>query len=598
MCRSLGVATTRRIVLALLTSFLVITVGCQAQQAPAQPTATPAVQTTRAKGGSDSVAKPECRWPPRVIYNTDGNWVFNYLPERKTDNLMVVFDALRDTSVDAVSILVGIDDDVSWRGSPHAELFGDATKIWNPDQDPAKKSAGGLTVNAVELLHKNLVTVIEDGHDLLKLYIGRGHQHGLGMYAAFRMNDAHVNDERRSWFQRSSQKKKRPDLLIGTPAPTSASGHVDEWNFSWQWDYAQPEVRERFLGLFNETLTRYDFDGIELDFCRAPLFFKTGQAFKNLDTLTNFMRKARKIVERHQAAKGKPIKLLARVPTSIDHSLSVGIDTARWLDEGLADVFILGSAFRCTNDVDFVRAIKRARKSSVLVYAGFDSAADDVSPQDGMDRNPASVMRAVAFNGYQHGTAGVWLFNYDYASHRQGPVPAGEKLFAVSNDGRAGRFTAADLQTLRDLGDHRVLNRLNRCYYLSNSGSSGDHRPQVPRKLALVGRGAGLAHSFRIAIKEDIAGGLADGRIKSTQLRLRLTEHEKSMDQIRCQVNGKRVDLASAHTVANWSGQKWLVVENPPIVDGINTVLVVLEGLKTPEPWPTLHQCEVIIKCQ
>ena len=133
MCRSLGVATTRRIVLALLTSFLVITVGCQAQQAPAQPTATPAVQITRAKGGSDSVAKPEYRWPPRVIYNTDGNWVFNYLPERKTDNLMVVFDALRDTSVDAVSILVGIDDDVSWRGSSHAELFGDATKIWNPD---------------------------------------------------------------------------------------------------------------------------------------------------------------------------------------------------------------------------------------------------------------------------------------------------------------------------------------------------------------------------------------------------------------------------------------------------------------------------------
>ena len=131
-----------------------------------------------------------------------------------------------------------------------------------------------MTVNAVELLHKNLVAVIEDGHQLMKLYIDRGHKHGLPMYGAFRMNDAHANDERRSWFQRSNQKKKRPDLLIGSPAPPSASGHADEWNFSWQWDYAQPEVRQWFRGLFDEILTRYDFDGIELDFCRAPLFFK------------------------------------------------------------------------------------------------------------------------------------------------------------------------------------------------------------------------------------------------------------------------------------------------------------------------------------
>jgi len=45
-------------------------------------------------------------------------------------------DALKDTSVDVISVLVGIDDDLSWRGSPYGELFGDATSIWATDGDP------------------------------------------------------------------------------------------------------------------------------------------------------------------------------------------------------------------------------------------------------------------------------------------------------------------------------------------------------------------------------------------------------------------------------------------------------------------------------
>ena len=76
------------------------------------------------------------RWPPRVIYNTDGNWVFNYLPHRRPENLTGIMDALKDTSVDVISVLVGIDDDLSWRGSPYGELFGDATSIWAADGDP------------------------------------------------------------------------------------------------------------------------------------------------------------------------------------------------------------------------------------------------------------------------------------------------------------------------------------------------------------------------------------------------------------------------------------------------------------------------------
>lgn len=538
------------------------------------------------------------RWPPRVIYNTDGNWVFNYLPNRCPEKLTGIMEALKDTSVDVISVLVGIDDDLSWRGSPYGELFGDATSIWAADGDPNKAAVGGLTIGAVQLLHQNLVAVIEDGHDLMQIYVKHGHQMGKGMYAAFRMNDAHANDERRSWNQRSKQKQSRPDLLIGSPAPRGVSGHADEWKFSWQWDYAQEEVRQRFLGLFNETLERYDFDGLELDFCRAPLLFKPGQAYKHVDTLTEFVRQARDIVMKQQEKKDKPIRLLVRVPTSIDHSMGLGIDTLRWIHEGLVDIIVLSSAYSCTLQMDVEKAVSQAASQKVHVYSGFDSTTYKVSPQQGFDWNPQSVMRAVALNGYQQGATGVYLFNYDYASHRQGPVSEKEPRVADSSDHRAGRFTAADLQVLRDLGDPDALRKQDRCYYLDGGGSFGDFMVQVPRKLALLGRGSGVQHECELKISDDLDGGLRSGRIVNIELRLRLTDYEKERDRIRCRINGSVVELTNARTVSNSSGQEWLILDNPPVQKGVNRISVMLTGIRTPEPWPTLHQCEIIVRCR
>ena len=507
-------------------------------------------------------------------------------------------DALKDTSVDVISVLVGIDDDLSWRGSPYGELFGDATSIWAADGDPTKPAVGGLTVGAVQLLHQNLVAVIEDGHDLMQIYVKHGHQMGKGMYAAFRMNDAHANDERRSWNQRSKQKQTRPDLLIGSPAPRGVSGHADEWKFSWQWDYAQEEVRQRFLGLFEETLERYDFDGLELDFCRAPLLFKPGQAYKYIDTLTEFVRQARGIVTKQQEKKGKRIRLLVRVPTSIDHSMGLGIDTVRWIHEGLVDILVLSSAYSCTLKMDVEKAVSQAAHHKVYVYSGFDSTTYTVSTQQGIERNPQSVMRAVALNGYQQGAAGVYLFNYDYASHRQGPVSEQEPRVADSNDRRAGRFTRSDLQVLRDLGDPDTLRTQDRCYYLDGGGSYGDFMVQVPRKLALLGRGSGVKHECELKISDDLDEGLRSGRIGNIELRLRLTDYEKVMGRIHCLVNGSVMELTNAPTVSNSTGQEWLILDNPPVHKGVNRIAVMLTGLRTPEPWPTLHQCEVIVRCQ
>jgi len=545
-------------------------------------------------------------WPPRLIFNTDGHWIINYQDRWKPEDITKMMPVLAGAGVDALSVLVGIDDDLSWRESPHGQLWGDNIEEWNPDPlptdihgnpladpgsihihgRPVRKIGDRSPVNAHEFLHLLFARVIEDGLDLMRIYIEGARTHGLAVYASFRMNDAHACDEARGWYGRSQQKMDRPDLLLGSPVPGGV--HGAEWSFSWRWNYAEEEVRKRFLGLFDETLTRYDFDGLELDFSRAPPFFRSGEVFRNIPTLTRFMRDAREISRRHSASKGREIRLIARVPVGIGENLEAGMDTETWIREGLADIVVLGSPGYCVHEIDIGKAVRCAEESGVLVFTGFDGSAYTVSPQDGYERNPSSVLRAAALNGYREGAAGVHLFNYDYPSHRAGPTSTDD----------FNLFEDYHLETMRDLRDPSSLERRNRCYYLPappNRGGGPDHRIQMPRKLALMGRGAGPEHAMRLIVHDDIEGGKAEGRIEKTELRLRVEDLENSFDRVHFEVNGRVLPFTPDRTVTNSQDQQWLVFDDPPLRQGSNIVLLLLEGLGTPDPWPSVQQCELLV---
>ena len=165
--------------------------------------------------------------------------------------------------------------------------------------------------------------------------------------------------------------------------------------------------------------------------------------------------------------------------------------------------------------------------------------------------------------------------------------------------GGGGGYTKHDLQTIRDLADTDTLKRLNRCYYLEGEPvHSFNHVPQVPRRLALKDRGSGPGHALRFTVEDDINGGIDEGRIKGTELRLRFTDHEDYIDRINCVVNGYSMDIDLATKVTNVEGLEWLVLANPVINEGENTVLVELAGNRTPDPWPTLHNCELRVICE
>ena len=74
-------------------------------------------------------------------------------------------------------------------------------------------------------------------------------------------------------------------------------------------------------------------------------------------------------------------------------------------------------------------------------------------------------------------------------------------------------------------------------------------------------------------------------------------------------MNDQRIDLYSAAKLRNSEGNEWLVVDNPPLRQGDNAVLVVLEGAEGPnewvlkmpavnDGWPSLEQCELVVRCE
>ena len=532
---------------------------------------------------------------PRLIFNTDGNWMLRYLPDRDPDDVTHQLGQLVPAGVDALANLVGIDDDVVWRGSPHSAMWGDDTDVWDPDPDvdaegnPVRKlTAGGFELSRLEQLYNCMDAVIKDGRELMQIYIDGCRNRGIMSIASMRMNDAHTSDEAREWQVRSRHKKERPDLLIGSPLPSRAPGHAERWNFCWQWDYEQEEVRSRFLGLIDEILERYDFDAVELDWMRQPPYFSPGRLLDNLDTLTGFMRTGHEIVRRHAKKKDKEIALIARVPPCMAAAREIGIDARNWIREPVADLFVMSSASYCPARLDIGEAVDCARDSGVPIYVGFDGGTHLTSPHEGYDRGVPAVLRGVALNGYEQGAAGVYLFNYDYRHHRAGPR-------------EEETYNEDHLQLLTDLADPLRLARRDRSYSVSDSHlagnlgyAAGDHRPQVPRELSMPARASAVGYEMSLIIEDDIEAGRAEGRISGTQLRLRLSNHEECMERIFCKVNGEEVELAAASTLQNQFGT-WLVIRDPPVQRGENLVLVGLHGLQTPEPWPTLHQCEVMV---
>lgn len=175
-----------------------------------------------------------------------------------------------------------------------------------------------VTNNNSKLLH-------DHGTDPVRLLSERAKEKGVKFFVRFRMNDHHLQHRKhRNSYHHGYFWLEHPEF----------ADNKDRFNY----EYA--EVRQYFLDLMEEVIAKYPLvEGLEMDFMRSPSFFKADAPAK-AHLMTDFVRKARGIINRINGEQQRDVVLGACVPITVAAAHSVGLDLKTWASEGLVDYLV------------------------------------------------------------------------------------------------------------------------------------------------------------------------------------------------------------------------------------------------------------------
>jgi len=257
--------------------------------------------------------------------------------------------------------------------------------------------------------HNMTAELIAQGTDPLEVIVGWCHDHGREAFWSMRMNDTHDGSNA---AMRPQWKLDRPQLLMGTE---EAPPRYGRWTSV---DYGQEEVRELASAVIADVMTRYDVDGIELDFFRHPVFFRAhaqgGQATdENRAQMTDLIRRVRRAADELGARRGRPILLSARVPDSLGYASATGLDLRIWIEERLLDIVIPGGYVQLVPWADTVRL---CHAHDVAVYPCLSNPTLRDLDNRAL-RATIETYRARAVNAWAARADGLQIFNVFRQSH-------------------------------------------------------------------------------------------------------------------------------------------------------------------------------------
>lgn len=374
---------------------------------------------------------------------------------------------------------------------------------------------------------------------MTRAYLEAAKEAGMEIFASIRMNDIHD-----AWAPRLTYplKMARPDLLLG-----SRTDHAPDALMRAFWsgfDYAKEEVRRHFLDFIRTYCRQYDYDGLELDYFRHPLFFKLGEERKHLDTMTAFVRTVRGILGEIGRERGRPYRLAVRVPDTPAMALRTGLDVERWMKDGLLDMLIVGGGY--------------------MPYAGRLQTFIDLAHRYGIPAYPCInhfreplAMRSLASNFRAMGADGVYLFNY----------------FGVDSGMEGGRMvpqvsdSAERRRVLSQMGDPATLAGLEKRFAADNGASifyAGFTNPRGQFPVGLV-----EARPIELVVGDNVAG---PDRPASELLLNVSVEDLAAGEGIAVEVNGARVPSDSLERTGETSFAARLQKE--PLRRGLNSIVV------------------------
>ena len=461
---------------------------------------------------------------PRLIYNNDGDDSYSPLATTPEGFLARRMKTLPGTQVDSIYYC-------GFVTQPHWET----SYPMGPENDPIRVTVDFARQHGLECVFSVRMNDIHDAFIAGRLNRFK-RQNPQFLLASFPDSDSFHP------FLRWNRKEAEHPLM---PSRKAFGIRSSEW-FSWSaLDYAQPQVRQRFLQTIEETCRRYDLDGVELDWCRHPFFFQPGTERQNVPLLTDFVRTVRRRIREIARQKGKAIQLAMRVADTPELSLNNGVDAASWIEEGLVDLLVAGAGY-----VPFTTPVEAwidlGHAKGIPVYpclSGSTRAFQDIR-----------AARAAAQRFWSAGADGLYWFN----------------LFVMSGI-RGGRGAPEvhdphQQQIAQETGEAAVLSRLDKLYTVDRTQEAGYIAhicPPAPLPVTFSTAAGSQEKRIPIPVGDDLKESPAGGAHPRTELRIGWSKSIPP-DQAAFEFNGVRLAANDAVRRPGSGGAAWMDWKLPP----------------------------------
>lgn len=305
----------------------------------------------------------------KIIFNSDGYFVWETSQGSQQVWLDNIFGPLENTAVDAIFWNDGSGNNTANYQSQVLELTG--------------ARIGKIDPWLVNLFNQNI--------DPPQLVIDRAHSLGLKVFYSYRLNDIHDNLLPR---ELPTFKINHPDWLLGSdndPFPNALNFEVDA-------------VRQLKLAAISEIITKYNFDGIEIDFFRSTPYFQKDKIAQNAHLLTQLLADIKQVTNQ----KNYPFYIAARVTETLEGATKNGFDLNSWVSLGLVDYLIFGSGH-----MPIIKDFTNLKNlGNLKIIAGLYPYSIGAGRTDAFSFYPQSYILGQADNLMRQGADGVYLFNF------------------------------------------------------------------------------------------------------------------------------------------------------------------------------------------
>ena len=435
---------------------------------------------------------------PRLLYYNDARHTYLYVlePPLSLRDAWLPIDEVAGTQVDVFVYGYG-----AGACMPFDTKVGE---IWFKDQEVWEQVAFWRA-------RESTLGLIRQGLDPLKLLVDRAHHHGMGFYGSLRLS---IGAGQTLGWNANNFLASHPEWYVETDLPAGKFGHLD---FTFE-----PVRQERF-DLIEESMTRYDVDGFELDFAFSPTFFRPERREAGQEILTEYLREIRRLAQRAGAARGRPITLGARVLPNLAGNLQAGLDVSAWLREGYLDfvvpIFYVNE--RMDQLLPFEEIAELAHVSGCLVYPAVRPFYK--APPESRSATPA-MYRANAMAYYRKGADALYMLQLKWPT---------------------GQIGDAERSVLSQVGDPELMERGSRHHFVpsrqEDTAKYGVYTSPLPMDLTVVGDGDG--QSCPIYVGDDLAAARNRGALREARLRLRISG-ASALDQIEVSLNGRLLPTA------------------------------------------------------